>query len=58
MFWIKYYKSGSDNPPNATSNITKVCTVCGGEYPTAEEYFTKFKGGQYGLGQNVSMENM
>lgn len=35
--------SDSDNPLNATSNITKVCTVCGRKFPATVEYFTKLK---------------
>ena len=50
--------SDSDNPPNAASNITQVCTKCGRKFPATVEYFTKLKGGNYGLngefvGQNV-----
>ena len=32
--------SDSDNPPNATSNITKGCSVCGGEFENAGGIFS------------------
>ena len=44
---IEHYKSGSDNPPNAASDITKVCTICGGEFEYARGIVSR-------LGQNGS----
>ena len=38
-----------NNPANTDPNITKVCTICGREFPATEEYFCKHKNGKYGL---------
>lgn len=38
-----------NNPPNTDSNITRICTTCGREFPATLEYFHKQKDGKYGL---------
>ena len=38
-----------NNPVNTDPNITKVCTVCGREFPATTKYFNKQKTGKYGL---------
>lgn len=38
-----------NNSVNTDPNITKVCTVCGREFPATLEYFRKNKAGKYGL---------
>lgn len=42
------YKT-KDNLVNTDPNITKVCTICGEEFPATQEYFYKNKAGKYGL---------
>ena len=38
-----------NNPVNTNPNITKVCTVCGREFPATVEYFHRAKTGKYGV---------
>ena len=44
----KKYRA-KNNPVNTNPSITKVCTVCGREFPATVEYFYKQKHGKYGL---------
>lgn len=44
----KEYRA-KNNPPNTDPNITKVCTVCGREFPATLEYYHKSKKGKYGV---------
>ena len=43
MSEVAYLTSDSDNPLNAASNITQVCTKCGRKFPATVEYFQKLK---------------
>ena len=38
-----------NKPVNTDPNITKVCTVCGREFPATTKYFNRLKNGKYGL---------
>lgn len=45
----KRFEEDDDFPVNTDPSITKVCTICGEEFPATVEYFHKQKGGKYGL---------
>lgn len=45
----KRFEADDDYPVNTDPNITKVCSVCGREFPATEEYFHKNKRSKYGL---------
>ena len=45
----KRFEEDDDYPVNTNPNITKVCSVCGEEFPATVEYFYKSKTGKLGL---------
>ena len=49
-FCIAEKRFEADNTPvNTNSSITRVCSVCGKEFPATEEYFYKSNRSKYGL---------